>query len=541
MRNKVNAERGVSLKKFGIPILITVTLISSILSPAIMTGNSVSIHNHDITFISHTYNATTDISTWTYSVTSGSHPSISHWIMELGECIDETDIVDASEEYEFMDASHPDPTTGSAGIKFDDGYEDGEHRIVWFKLKGDYPEGNIKVGIKAGRCVNYGYVTGPACPYSISGRVWHDMFHSKWHQVDGIQDDGEPGLQGILIELYDVHGNLIEQTTTDENGSYCFKNLLPGWYKVKVADANFQNGSLKGWYASPKDRGNDDTKDSDGNDDHEAWANACNCATHIDFGFFYACISLQKTGPMHAMPGQQITYHFVVKNCGDVVLHGGAHVYDELLSPCSDHQIWEHVVWPGEVYEFNKSYVIPADYCGWINNTAIAEGYPRIDFDCCHHRRYPNVYDESSWNVRVICSHPSIEIEKKVWNESTNEWEKSTDAYLGEIVRFNISVHNDGNENLSNINITDYLPAWLHYAGNATVDGVAIEPTTWGNNLTWLIDSLSPSNTTYIEFDAKVTGCSLCNLISFLIEDNFTRVDGNTSSWSTGDNMVDLG
>ncbi|MCD6572900.1 MAG: hypothetical protein J7K95_02245, partial [Thermoplasmata archaeon] len=65
--------------------------------------------------------------------------------------------------------------------------------------------------------------------------------------------------------------------------------------------------------------------------------------------------------------------------------------------------------------------------------------------------------------------------------------------------------------------------------------------TTWGNNLTWLIDSLSPSNTTYIEFDAKVTGCSSCSLISFLIEDNFTGVDGNTSSWSTGDNMVDLG
>lgn len=34
-------------------------------------------------------------------------------------------------------------------------------RTVSFVLRGDYPEGTVRVGIKAGQNVDYGYVTGP--------------------------------------------------------------------------------------------------------------------------------------------------------------------------------------------------------------------------------------------------------------------------------------------------------------------------------------------------------------------------------------------
>ncbi|KAA0007142.1 MAG: DUF11 domain-containing protein, partial [Thermoplasmata archaeon] len=368
-------------------IFLTLLLSLSVIVP-INRVASVPIGNHEIVFISHTYDEIRNVSRWTYLVKSGSHPSISHWVMELGGCIDEDDIVNASEYYEYMSTSHPDPTTGLAGIKFDTGYEDNEQRIVWFELKGDYPEGDAEVAIKAGCRVDYGYVTGPVCPCYIKGMVWHDEFHDMNHQVDGIKDDNEEGIEGVVLELYDVSGNLLHTATTDENGNYSFAVSSYGWYRVKIADSNF-DGLLKNWYSS------------DGNDDHQTWVyiGCGECEKHVDFGFFHTCISLQKTGPTHAVPGQQITYHFVVENCGDVVLHGGAHVYDELLNPCGNHEIWEHVVWPGEVYEFDYNYTIPCDFCGLLINNATAVGHPCL----CNHY-YPDVYDNSSWTTNVTCS-----------------------------------------------------------------------------------------------------------------------------------------
>ncbi|KAA0000417.1 MAG: DUF11 domain-containing protein [Thermoplasmata archaeon] len=116
------------------------------------------------------------------------------------------------------------------------------------------------------------------------------------------------------------------------------------------------------------------------------------------------------------------------------------------------------------------------------------------------------IYGEDSATVYVVCGNfnPDIETKKTVWNN--NDWGESTGANVGDTVRFNVSVHNTGNESLTNINITDYLPPCLQYAHNATVNDLSQEPTTvWGNNITWLLgDSLAPDGWLYIEFDATV-------------------------------------
>jgi len=93
----------------------------------------------------------------------------------------------------------------------------------------------------------------PVYPYtcSIEGRVWHDLFHIAYiHEIDGIQDEGEPGIEGVIVELYDGCGNKINSTTTDSNGYYYFDNLPTGEYIVKISDTNFEEGGvLEGWYA----------------------------------------------------------------------------------------------------------------------------------------------------------------------------------------------------------------------------------------------------------------------------------------------------
>ena len=102
------------------------------------------------------------------------------------------------------------------------------------------------------------------------------------------------------------------------------------------------------------------------------------------------------------------------------------------------------------------------------------------------------------------CIRTGLNITKTVWNG--NGWSGSTKANVNETVRFNISVHNTGDENLININITDYLPDCLQYAGNSTVNGLSQAPnSTWKNNVTWLFSGpLTPDSWIYIEFNATV-------------------------------------
>ena len=57
------------------------------------------------------------------------------------------------------------------------------------------------------------------------------MYHDR--NDDGTQDVGEEGIEGVVIELFDADGNLVQTAVTDENGEYCFEDLPPGEYKIR--------------------------------------------------------------------------------------------------------------------------------------------------------------------------------------------------------------------------------------------------------------------------------------------------------------------
>lgn len=86
---------------------------------------------------------------------------------------------------------------------------------------------------------------------SIGDLIWQD------NNGNGLYDAGEPGLNGVLVNLYeDVNNNgvydsitdtLITSTTTANNsegypGYYLFDGVLPGNYIVEVAASNFSSG-----------------------------------------------------------------------------------------------------------------------------------------------------------------------------------------------------------------------------------------------------------------------------------------------------------
>ncbi len=95
------------------------------------------------------------------------------------------------------------------------------------------------------------YLTPPPNNASLGNFVWYDT------NTNGVQDAGEVGVQGVVVDLLDVSGNVIATTITDALGEYIFNGLAPGTYSVK-----FRNLPT-GYSFSPSNSGTDDTKDSD--------------------------------------------------------------------------------------------------------------------------------------------------------------------------------------------------------------------------------------------------------------------------------------
>lgn len=90
-------------------------------------------------------------------------------------------------------------------------------------------------------------------PNMISDFVWEDA------NGNGIQDPGEPGLEGVEIRLTGRDDNNIAvsfTTFSDANGNYRFDQLPPGNYTIFMR-------RLPGYEYSPADQGSDDALDSD--------------------------------------------------------------------------------------------------------------------------------------------------------------------------------------------------------------------------------------------------------------------------------------
>jgi hypothetical protein len=101
-------------------------------------------------------------------------------------------------------------------------------------------------------------------PVIIGDTIWLDSDH------DGVQDEGEPGIPGVVLDLYDSNGENIGETTTDESGHYQFDDtnttgLPPDTdYEIRLDDpANFEDdGPLADHEPTEVGQGEDGT-DSD--------------------------------------------------------------------------------------------------------------------------------------------------------------------------------------------------------------------------------------------------------------------------------------
>ena len=120
-----------------------------------------------------------------------------------------------------------------------------------------------------------------------------------------------------------------------------------------------------------------------------------------------------------------------------------------------------------------------------------------------------------------VSCEPSIDVEKKVFDPETGEWVDAITADVGDTVRFQLTIHNDGTCcDLTDIVVADILSESLKYADNAMVNGVPEEPTFMGiTSVVWEFPGwvLEPCQTITIEFDAEVVECG--------IDENIVKVE----------------
>lgn len=106
-------------------------------------------------------------------------------------------------------------------------------------------------------------------------------------------------------------------------------------------------------------------------------------------------------------------------------------------------------------------------------------------------------YDSSdSASVKVICDEPSIQIIKKV--KDNGLWKDETTIFEGETVEFRLLITNDGQENLSDVQVTDTLPSILSYNNDANLTPVS----STAHQITWQIDELLINESVEITFSA---------------------------------------
>ena len=115
--------------------------------------------------------------------------------------------------------------------------------------------------------VDFGFILTPL--YRVGNLVWQDL------NRDGIAENGEPGVAGVLVQLLDSADTVVAETVTDGAGKYAFEDLAAGDYRVRIPHA--QTETLGGGLTidataldnlvSTTDAGTPDT-DADDNDDN---------------------------------------------------------------------------------------------------------------------------------------------------------------------------------------------------------------------------------------------------------------------------------
>lgn len=161
----------------------TVTPGGPITPTATPLPGGVLINGFLVVFVSRVYDAVTNTTTFTYTVTgTGVPPDLSHFNIEVPICPDRLKVINFVPRESVKLGT--DPTTGIHGVKWDQPLGVNASRTYSITFLGNIPGGSVAAAVKGGNGFQIGMVTGGTCVTSgldvekhlstNGGQTWHD-------------------------------------------------------------------------------------------------------------------------------------------------------------------------------------------------------------------------------------------------------------------------------------------------------------------------------------------------------------------------------
>ncbi|MCP9754907.1 DUF11 domain-containing protein, partial [Lacihabitans sp. CCS-44] len=368
-------------------------------------------------------------------------------------------------------------------------------------------------------------------PASLGDFVWYDINNN------GIQDSGEPGIQGVVVTLNGTKGDgtviAAQTSTTNASGIYAFTNLAPGTYTVTF-------GTVGGYQVAKQDITGANTDATDVNNDSDI--NSTTLTSHaatlvsgendpkLDAGFTKVIdLELDKTvsNPTPNV-GETVTYTLKLTNKGPQIATGVA--LEDVIPNGLENIILTATNSPqgviaGNKITFsgltvNKDQVIIFTYTAKVKSPIAGVVYKNVaqvtaanefDIDSTPNNDDGDQSEDDEDPETIVPQQADLNLVKTVNNATPN---------VGEKVTFTVKVSNDGPSAATGVQVKDLVPN-----GYETISAISNSGTLSGSEITWSNLSIPNGQFVNLTFDAIVkvpgTGVDFVNVARVTASDQF--------------------
>jgi large repetitive protein len=358
---------------------------------------------------------------------------------------------------------------------------------------------------------------------AVQGSVWRDLNH------DRIKDPGEPLVPGWIVELT-LGGVVVGTTTSDANGAYSFPSVAPGsGYQIRFREPT--SGRIYG-RPVPNETGLPYTNGQVNSTSNPAGANntdgtlrgltltagTTTLAQSLPLdpsGVIYDAVSRQPVpnaivtlsapgltaadvigGSLTQTTGADGSYQFLLLGGAPA----GATLYTLTVTSPPGYLPGPSAIIPACTATLGVGLAPPSPDPALVQNSNFAPtaGVPLHNPAACPSNTLALAGGAATTQYFYTFTFAAVPGSANVLNNhipldpvlgGAIVMTKSTplvNVVRGDLVPYNITATNTLNAVLGNINIVDVIPAGFRYrTGSASLNGVALEPTVSGRNLTW--------------------------------------------------------
>ena len=295
---------------------------------------------------------------------------------------------------------------------------------------------------------------GTSLAVVLTAEIGDEVFLDQ--NADGVNDPDEPGVPGVTVNLLDAAGNIVDTTTTDDDGNFLF-TTPPGDFIVEfVPPAGFditrafqgQDPALDS-NATPLTGRSEPVTLNPGDSDLTIDAGLVEFvpAPGIDIEKATNGVDADTAPGVELIVGEVATFTFVATNTGNVDL-ADVSITDDVLGPICG--IENLAVGASETCETTATVTE-----GQQTNVATATGQP-IDPATGEPTGDPVTADDPSNHIGIVpfVPAPGIDIEKAT-NGVDADTAPGVELIVGEVATFTFVATNTGNVDLADVSITD--------------------------------------------------------------------------------------